>query len=59
MALKSHIINQIIKYLASKLAENHSFQRFSLNAHEKMEGIRRATLNEFINHDPTQNSIRR
>ena len=59
MAFKGQIINQIIKYLASKLAENHSFQKLSLNAHEKIEGMRRASMEEFINSDPTQTSIRR
>lgn len=59
MALKATIINEFIKYLASKLAENQSFQRLSLNAHEKIEGLRRTTMNEFINYDPVQTSIRR
>lgn len=58
MALKATIINQIINYLASKLAENQAFQRLSLNAHDKIEGLRRTAMNEFINRDPVQTSIR-
>lgn len=59
MALKGRILNQIINYLASKLAENQSFQKLSLNAHEKIQGMRQATINEFINSDATQILIRR
>ena len=59
MVLKGRILNQIINYLASKLAENQSFQKISFNAHEKIEGIRRAAMDEFINSDPAQTSIKR
>lgn len=59
MAFKATIINQIINYLAYKLADNQAFQRLSLNAHEKIEGVRRTAMNEFINYDPVQTSIRR
>ena len=59
MALKGRVLNQIINYLAFKLEENQSFQKLSFNAHEKIEGMRRATMNEFINSDPTHLSIRR
>lgn len=59
MAFKATIISQIINYLASKLADNQAFQRLSLNVHEKIEGLRRTAMNEFINYDPVQTSIRR
>lgn len=57
MPLQSRVISQIIKYLSGKLAENESFQRLSLSAHEKVEGMRRSALNEISNSDPTQTSI--
>ncbi len=59
MPLKGQILNRIIAYLSSKLAENHSFQKLSLRTHEKIEGLRRNAVDEFINHDPAQLSIRR
>ena len=59
MPLKGHIINQFIKYVAGKLADNHSFQRLSLLTHEKIEGLRRAAIDEIVNPDPSQASIRR
>lgn len=59
MQLRSRVIDQIIKYLSGKLAENESFQRLSLNAHEKIEGIRRSALDEIANSDPAQTSLRK
>ena len=58
MLLKSQIINQIIKFLSTKLAENQSFQKLSLFTHEKIEGVRHATLKEISSRDLHQ-SIQR
>lgn len=59
MPLKGRILNQIIEYLASKLAENQSFQKISLRTHERIQVMRRAALDEFLSPDTTQTSVRR
>ena len=59
MSFKGQIFNEVVKYLSSKLAENNSFQKLSLRAHERIEGMRRAALNEFQSPDITQTSMRR
>lgn len=59
MPFKGRILNEIMKYVSSKLAENHSFQKLSLRTHERLEGLRRAALDEFISPDNTQISMRR
>jgi hypothetical protein len=60
MPFKGRILNEIIKYVSFKLAENHSFQKLSLRAHEKIEGMRRTASDEFLNPDTIQrSSVRR
>lgn len=59
MLLKGQIINRLINYVSGKLAENHSFQKLSLLTHDKIEGLRRATIGEIVSPDSSQASIRR
>ena len=59
MPLKGQILEKVIAYISSKLAENQSFQKLSLRTHEKIEGIHRTAEDEFLNHDPAQVSFRR
>ena len=59
MPLKGHILNQVIKYLSSKLAENYSFQRLSLTTHQKLEAMRREALEQVVNPDLARNYVNR
>ena len=59
MSFKGRIFSEFVKYISSKLAENNSFQKLSLRAHERIEGMRRAALDEFLSPDITQTSMRR
>lgn len=59
MPFKGRIFNEVVKYLSSKLAENHSFQKLSLRTHERIEGMRSAALKEFISPFNAQTSMRR
>lgn len=57
MPLKGAIYSQIIDYVAFKLAENKSFQKISLNIHDKIQELHRTSINELINSDSTKVSI--
>jgi hypothetical protein len=56
MRIKGQILNQVIKYLSTKLAENNSFQRLSLMAHGKIETLRREGLEHVVNPNLGKNS---
>lgn len=57
MQLKNHIIDKIIKFLANKLAENRSFQKFSLKTYRRIENIQQTTFDEFLQSDFPQTKI--